>query len=133
MALAHMNKSLALVLFLIIGSAPAALAESAWVLWNKLDWVVTRRDPGDPITKKDHPTWEVLNAFKDKQECMKAAANHISGFEHRLKNVKDVQLSKDEFGGLTRLFIDHLDDGNRFIHIALCLPETVDPRPRARE
>lgn len=117
----------------VMSLASIASAESAWVLWDKEKSITTKRDPGDIIANERYPTWEVLNAFKDKQECMKAAANHISGFEHRLKNVKDVQLSKDEFGGLTRLFIDHLDDGNRFIHIALCLPETVDPRPRVKE
>lgn len=111
-----------LVVILCIGSAPVASAASAWVLWNKAEWIVVKREQGERIPK-DPPTWEILNAFKDKQECVKAAANYISGIEHRGKNDKEVQVGKDVFVGLTRLLIDHLAAGERLIFTPMCLPD----------
>lgn len=119
-----MRKSLLLLVSIqVIGLTSIASADSAWVLWS-----LSRFLPS-AILGSGSVTWEVLNAFEDRQSCLKEATKHISFLEnHNRSRFKDKdKVIKEEYAGLTRL---RLESDEISYYSAVCLPEMVDPRPR---
>ena len=66
---------LALTVVQMIGLASVASAESTWVLWSK---TVSLEGETEGIEDIGGKFWEVQNAFKDRQQCVKEATNYIS-------------------------------------------------------
>jgi|SRR6185437_1003059 len=108
-----------------MGLTSIASAESAWVLWSQQFF--HSREVGS------RTTWEVLNAYRDRESCLKAASNYITLLEDHNKTQDDVKTSKQEYVGRTRLFIEAVDRSYSSHISGVCLPEMIDPRPRFRE
>ena len=123
---------LILIVVQMIGLASVASAESAWVLWSK-SVMYTGNTEGLGIEEIGGRFWEVENAFKDRQQCAKEATNYISMLENFKRKNEDSTVRKDEFAGRTRLHVDDRDHKAKRVFSAVCLPEMVDPRPRAKE
>lgn len=112
--------ALLLAVIQIIGLTSIAWGESAWVLW--IEGQQYQADLG-----RSH-SWDVLNAFETREECVKEGNNHISTLEKHNSSLGS-KVSKDEHAGRPTLHITAADGGHSVLRTA-CLPEMVDPRPR---
>lgn len=130
---------LALTVVQMIGLASVASAESAWVLWSKsvMYHALSPQQMGDTegigIAEIGGRFWEAENAFNDRQQCVKEATNYISMLENFKRKNENATVRKDELAGRTRLHVDDRDQNIKTVLSAVCLPEMVDPRPRAKE
>lgn len=122
---------LALTVVQMIGLASVASAESAWVLWSKS--VMHLNTEGIGMEEIGGRFWEVENAFKDRQQCVKEATNYISMLENFKRKKEDATVRKDELAGRIRLHVYDRDYKTNTVFSAVCLPEMVDPRLRAKE
>lgn len=122
-----MKKFVLLGLILIIGLPVHVWAESSWVLWSE------RSGYGTPPTTATElqPKWEVLNAFPDRQSCLKEASNYIKFIEDYEKSRKGFTVRKQRHAARTKVFVE--SDKHTSIVSPACLPEMVDPRPKFRE
>jgi hypothetical protein len=118
-----MKKCVLSILFLIIGFPVIVWAESPWVLWSE------RSAYGNPPTTATElqAKWEVLNAFPDRQSCLKEASNYIRFLENFDKGQKNVTIKKQKHAGRMKVFIE--SDRHTSIVSPACLPVMVDPRP----
>ena len=123
---------LAFTVVQMIGLASVVSGESAWVLWSK-SVMYTGNTEGIGIEEIGGRFWEVENAFKDRQQCVKEATNYISMLENFKRKNEDATVRKDELAGRIRLHVDDRDHKTKTVFSAVCLPEMVDPRPRAKE
>lgn len=121
---------LALTVVQMIGLASVASAESTWVLWSK---TVSLEGETEGVEDIGGKFWEVQNAFKDRQQCVKEATNYISMLENFNRKNEDATVRKDEFAGRMRLHVFYRKYKHTTSFSAVCLPETIDPRPRAKE
>lgn len=130
---------LALTVVQMIGLASVASAESAWVLWSKsvMSPALSPQQMGDTegigIGEIGGRFWEAENAFKDRQQCVKETTNYISMLENFKRKNEDATVRKDELAGRIRLHVYDRDHKTNNVFSAVCLPEMVDPRPRAKE
>ena len=123
---------LALTVVQMIGLASVASGESAWVLWSKSVMYMGNTE-GIGIEEIGGRFWEAENAFKDRQQCVKEATNYISMLENFKRKNEDATVRKDELAGRIRLHVDDRVHKTKAVFSAVCLPEMVDPRPRAKE
>ncbi len=114
-------------LILIIGLPVHVWGESSWVLWSE------RSGYGNPPTTATElqAKWEVLNAFPDRNSCLKEASNYITFIEDYEKGRKGFKIRKQKHAGRTKVFVE--SDKHTSIVSPACLPEMVDPRPKFRE
>ena len=122
-----MKKFVLSVLFLSMCLPVMVWAESPWVLWSE------RSGYGNPPTTATElqAKWEVLNAFPDRQSCLKEASNYIKFLEEYEKNRKGVTIKKQKHAARTKVFMEY--DKHTSIVSPACLPAIVDPRPKFRE
>lgn len=123
---------LALTVVQMIGLASVASAESAWVLWSKSVMFMGNTE-GIGMEEIGGRFWEAENAFKDRQQCVKETTNYISMLENFKRKNEDATVRKDELAGRIRLHVYDRDHKTNNVFSAVCLPEMVDPRPRAKE
>ena len=123
---------LALTVVQMIGLASVASAESAWVLWSKSVMFMGNTE-GIGMEEIGGRFWEAENAFKDRQQCVKETTNYISMLENFKRKNENATVRKDELAGRIRLHVDDRDQNIKTVLSAVCLPEMVDPRPRAKE
>lgn len=120
----------ALIVVQVVSLVSVSSAESAWVLWSKIVSIEGETEGVEDIGGR---FWEVQNAFKDRQQCEREATNYISVLEGYNRKNGDVTVRKDEFAGRTRLYVHYRSSKHTASFSAVCLPETVDPRPRTKE
>jgi hypothetical protein len=113
-----------LAMIQILSQASIASGESAWVLWSNTGSFRVGAGLGTN-------NWEVLNAYQDRQSCLKGAVSYITFLEDYNKTQEGVRMRKQEYAGRTKLFIESNEGSTSFSGV--CLPESVDPRPRAKE
>jgi ABC-type glycerol-3-phosphate transport system substrate-binding protein len=94
-----------LVALSLLTSAAAADAECAWALW----------------LRNDSSPWDVLQAFSTPEGCIEAMSKQVAAVEKR-----NPRVTLDTIGG------SFSASAKGRILRGQCLPDTVDPRPKAK-
>lgn len=113
-----MKKIFLLTLIISILICGAAMAECAWVLWEK-------------EIEKGEVRWTILDAFPDYDQCV---ARQRLWLELGKKGFEDIKTRRDPLNRISDIraipffiFVDY-EDGLQRVFSTYCLPDTVDPR-----
>jgi len=112
--------SMSAFLFCIVLISPVAVsAECAWILWLNLSFE----------TEKDVQILQAVTGLKEcQQELEKAFKQYMKNFENTPLEYKVHEKNSAKFGYFD---FHNQSKGVRYVtYHLLCLPDTVDPRPR---
>ena len=105
------------------GTVVTALAECAWILWDKKErvWIVE-------ATLHESITWEPRNALASKGECELAKKREwlamADSFNDVSKYPEVAKIEKTQNEGVFR----SLKHGGHIEDTLVCLPDTINPR-----
>jgi hypothetical protein len=111
----HAMKQLArtsLVVMLLLSSVGTAFAECAWVLWQEGSYVAKGSSEIDT-------RWYTLSAWNDLRTCEVARQERLAGFPKGSQTLEPGSVLVTWDNGATTTFRP------------ICLPDTVDPRPKS--
>ena len=103
--------------FLAVYATPAR-GEGAWILWERVEFF----SPSVPAE------WEIHGATETRAECSTVLEVHWKQKLEFIQSTQNPAIEKvtSSLGGIAV----KLKEGPLSLHTFLCLPDTIDPRPR---
>lgn len=101
----------------VLSVASPVLADSAWVLWTKVQ-PITEQGLGEPI-------WDIITAAPDFGGCRAALQEELKKY----LEPRSLEESPRKQSGTDTILVNPSKGKGMFTKF-LCLPERIDPRPR---